>query len=100
MSMVPIIAIISDSNLASAQLVQGAQHHKGRRPDLEPERFGPAVADDIEPHLAFGGLDALVDFTLRRGDAFLDQLEMVDQAGDIGIDLFLGRQRHPGVGDT
>ena len=79
------------------QLVGGVQHHEGRRPDLDPEGLGRAVADQEKAQFAFGGLDGLVDLALGRDDAFLDNLEVVDERGDVGVDLFLGRQAHPGV---
>ncbi len=98
MSMVPIIAIMSDNNRPRHSLSREPSTTKDGVLTLSRKRLGAAVADDIEAHLALGGLDALVDFTLRRRDAFLDQLEMVDQAGDVGVDLLLGRQAHPRVG--
>ena len=97
--MVPIIAIMSDSNLPRHSLSREPSTTKDGVLTLTRKRLGPAVADNIKPHLALGGLDALVDFALRRRDAFLDQLEMVDQAGDVAVDHLLGGQAHPGVGE-
>jgi hypothetical protein len=61
MSMVPIIAIMSDSNLPRHSLSREPSTTKDG-PDFDPEGCRPAAADNSKPHLALGGLDALVDF--------------------------------------
>src|SRR5438093_11744495 len=77
-------------HVAPGHIVERAHMNEGRGANLQAVGLPSAVADDVEPQLALGGLGPAVDLPLRGLKTLGEQLELLDHAGQVIEDLVLG----------
>ena len=78
-------------------LAEGGHAEKARRPDAHPVGPTAAVADQIKAEFPVRPFHRHVGLAGRDFHALDDQLEVVHQAFDVAVDLFLFRQTDPHV---
>src|SRR5437016_13921921 len=77
-------------HVASGHEIERAHMNKGGGANLQAVGFPSAVADDVEPQLALGGLGPAIDLPLRGLKTLGEQLELLNHAGQVIEDLVLG----------